>query len=218
MFICEVTNRRTARTRASIGIDQSRYPQWQEFPLDWKLPVTDALNERRTVWVDSLPQWPEEYPRLSKVDFEYPVRTFIVAPILRLNNTVACIGLFSKIDILPDEGIDLLLETIAHLISLHIFRQNRERRKQGSKNISSLTDRQVQILAHIANRMTNIEIAEIMGYSESTIRQETIRIFDKLEGSGRNEARTYFNANKARLGIESESSDSLNSTTKELTR
>lgn len=201
VWISEVTNRKTVRARASFGVDQKLFSEWQEFPLDWKLPVTDALIEKRLVWIDSLPEWPEAYPLLKGVMYDLPVRTQIVIPILRFNAPVACIGIVSDKLITPDEELDLFFRTIANLISLHLFRQARDRKKLESPNVTSLTDRQVQILAYIAEKRTNIEIADIMGYSESTIRQETIRIFEKLQVNGRNEARKYFLENRERLGI-----------------
>ena len=192
VWIAEVTNRKTVRARASHGVNQKTFRQWQEFPLEWKLPVTDALTEKRLVWIDSLPDWPEEYPLLQGVNYDAPIRTQIVIPILRFNAPVACIGIASVKQITPDDELAIFFTTIANLISLHLFRQARDRKKLESPNVTSLTDRQVQILAYIAEKRTNIEIADIMGYSESTIRQETIRIFEKLQVDGRNEARKYF--------------------------
>ncbi len=200
-WLSNLTSRETVRARASFGVDQTLYSDWQEFPLDWKLPVTDALVEKRIVWINSLPEWPVEYPLLKDVKFSTELRTQIVVPIFRLENCVGCLGIVSETSLSPDEEIDLFLQTISHLISLHIYRQSRDRKKLESPNVTSLTDRQVQILAHIAEKRTNIEIADIMGYSESTIRQETIRIFEKLQLAGRNEARIYFLENKERFGI-----------------
>ena len=200
-FISEITPRKTARARASFGVDQTQFADWQEFPLDWKLPVTDALVEKRIVWINSLPNWPDEYPLLAGVSYPPNMRTMIVVPISRAKCTVACLGITSSQILSPDEEIDIVLETIANVISLHIYRQTRERRKLESPNVSSLTDRQVQILVHIAEKRTNNDIADIMGYSESTIRQETIRIFEKLQVSGRNEARSYFLKSKKRFGL-----------------
>ena len=201
VWISEVTNRKTVRARASFGVDQKLFSKWQEFPLEWKLPVTDALTEKRLVWIDSLPQWPDEYPLLHGVSYSTDVKTQIVVPILRFNAPVACIGIVSDKQITPDDELGIFFQTIANLISLHLFRQARDRKKLESPNVTSLTDRQVQILAHIAEKRTNIEIADIMGYSESTIRQETIRIFEKLQVNGRNEARKYFLENKECLGM-----------------
>jgi DNA-binding NarL/FixJ family response regulator len=53
---------------------------------------------------------------------------------------------------------------------------------------SELTERQLVILQLISEDRTNTSISELLGYSESTIRQETIKIFAKLQCSGRHEA------------------------------
>lgn len=52
----------------------------------------------------------------------------------------------------------------------------------------SLTERQEVILKLISEGRTNGDIAEILGYSESLIRQETIRIYAILRCNGRQEA------------------------------
>jgi DNA-binding CsgD family transcriptional regulator len=44
------------------------------------------------------------------------------------------------------------------------------------------------ILKLISENRTNILISELLGYSESTIRQETIKIYAKLGCNGREEA------------------------------
>lgn len=200
-WMSELTNRKTVRARASYGIDQKLYSDWQEFPLEWKLPVSDALTQNRMVWINSLPDWTDEYPMLKEVKFETPARTQIIVPILRFNSPIASLGIGSSDQLVPDEELELLFRTIANLISLHIFRQSRDRKKLESPSVESLSDRQIQILLHIAEKRTNVEIADLMGYSESTIRQETIRIFEKLQVNGRNEARNYFIQNKERFGF-----------------
>jgi DNA-binding CsgD family transcriptional regulator len=128
---------------------------------------------------------------------------------------VGCLGILSEKNLNPDQEIDLFLQTLSHLISLHVYRKERERAKKESPNVTSLTDRQVEILKHISEKKTNIEIADIMGYSESTIRQETIRIFEKLHLNGRNEARRYFLANKERFGISARSKGDVPSSREE---
>jgi len=40
--------------------------------------------------------------------------------------------------------------------------------------------------------MTNAKIAESLGFSESTIRQDTIQIYRKMGAAGRDEARQQF--------------------------
>ena len=53
---------------------------------------------------------------------------------------------------------------------------------------TALTQRQQLILKLISENRTNASIADMLGYSESLIRQETIRIYDFLDCSGRHEA------------------------------
>lgn len=49
-----------------------------------------------------------------------------------------------------------------------------------SKASHELTPRQMQILQHMADGKTNASIARLIGFSESTVRQETIDIYRKL--------------------------------------
>lgn len=55
-------------------------------------------------------------------------------------------------------------------------------------SIQELTSRQVKIIKLIAEGMTNAEIAKVVLLSESTVRQETIRIFRILKCHSRSEA------------------------------
>ena len=57
---------------------------------------------------------------------------------------------------------------------------------------SKLTDRQEVILKLISEGRTNGDIADVLGYSESLIRQETIRIYAHLGCSGRAEAASIY--------------------------
>ena len=207
-WICEITNRDTVRARASFGVDQSQFSQWQEFPLDWRLPVSDALREQRFLWINTLPHWPEEYTTLHQVNLSPEIKSMIVIPVLRVGNSNGCIGFFSNQALNPDVELELMLRTVTNLVSLQITRQ-KNRKTVDSASVNSLTDRQLHILSLISQKLTNGEIAEQMGYSESTIRQETMRIFDKLQVQGRHEARTYFEANKIKLGFTSKSNTPL---------
>ena len=62
--------------------------------------------------------------------------------------------------------------------------------RQGSAEASpeDLTDRQLSILQQISEGKTNAEIAVNLFLSQSTIRQETIKIYTSLSVSGRSEA------------------------------
>lgn len=65
-----------------------------------------------------------------------------------------------------------------------------------------LTERQELILKLISEGRTNGDIADVLGYSESLIRQETIRIYAHLGCSGRSEATSIFRSMKIDSGLE----------------
>jgi len=52
---------------------------------------------------------------------------------------------------------------------------------------SSLSPRQNKIIEHLRRGRTNAEIANELGYSESLIRQETVKIYRTLNITGRKE-------------------------------
>ena len=60
--------------------------------------------------------------------------------------------------------------------------------EDGAVAVQELTSRQVKIIKLMADGLTNAEIAKIVLLSESTVRQETIRIFRILKCHNRGEA------------------------------
>jgi DNA-binding CsgD family transcriptional regulator len=73
--------------------------------------------------------------------------------------------------------------------------------------IHALTARQTRILHLLADGLTNPQIAARIGFSDSTVRQETMAIYRFLGASGRREASRL----AALRGLLSEESDILNS-------
>ncbi len=79
-------------------------------------------------------------------------------------------------------------------VYLSFMQDRRELTADGSRSRSSsgmsgtLTPRQLTILRLLSENMKNREIAFTIGYSESTVRIETIEIYQKLGVNGRHEA------------------------------
>ena len=87
------------------------------------------------------------------------------------------------------------LDALILLINTTLARklENGKQKQLGRSSVSttgqdSLTERQEVVLKLISEGRTNGDIAEILGYSESLIRQETIRIYALLKCNGRQEA------------------------------
>ncbi len=89
------------------------------------------------------------------------------------------------------------VEQISSAISLYIALrfldslEVRESSRSGQNGSALLTQRQQEVLSGITMKMTNNMIAKDLGYSVSTIRHETMRIFEALGVSDRLEAAAF---------------------------
>ena len=178
-------------------------PNGNLFNLSDKYPSTDTLRYRRTTWINTLPEWGDDYPRFKEFPYTTGAKSFICFPIEKASTPVAALGVFSRNDILPNAEIESFLKAVGSVFSMHMFRQNTN--KPGPTKIPvnhltpriesthrDLTERQQVILRLISENRTNLEIGEFLGYSESTIRQEIVSIFAKLNCTGRKEAAAIY--------------------------
>lgn len=200
IFVSSLSEHNEVEMVGQFGIDPEI---WQAYPegtsVFEKYPITDAMRNRKTVWINTLPEWGEEYPLLEPYAFPGRERSFICLAIEKCATPVAVVGIFALPVIEIDGEIDAFLGTIANLLSLYLFGEEQSPSKERSSRDRSLplralqtnsvlTERQMLILKLISENRTNVMISERLGYSESTIRQETIKIYAKLGCNGREEA------------------------------
>ena len=178
-------------------------PQHGVYNLNEKYPSTDTLLHRRTTWINTLPDFGDDYPLLKEFPYTTGAKSFICIPIEKADTPVAALGVFSRDVIHPNAEIESFLTAVGSVFSMYLFSQDSKVHKvQGigkthtppevGSTASELTERQHVILRLISENLTNLAISEHLGYSESTIRQETIKIFAKLGCSGRHEAALIF--------------------------
>lgn len=175
----------------------------QQYPVAYNLndryPTTDTLRNRATTFVNTLPDWGDDYPMLENLHYTTGAKSYICIPIERTGTPVAALGVFSRDVISPNVEIEAFLKAVGSVFSMHLFRQdvrNSKVKMVAAKYAPSrvqssgpdLTERQQVILRLISEDRTNLVIGELLGYSESTIRQETIKIYAKLGCTGRIEA------------------------------
>lgn len=167
------------------------------------MPMADSISRRETIWITTLPSWGDGYEKLSNLNYPYQDKTFICWPIEQSGKPCASIGIFCKDEVNPDVELDSFLKAVSNALSLYFFRPHkkekifriasrRKNRRENGSNHSELTERQLVILKMISEASTNIAIAQALGYSESTIRQETMKIYSKLGCMGRAEAATIY--------------------------
>jgi DNA-binding CsgD family transcriptional regulator len=204
-FICELNDDNLIETLGVYGVDKGlkiEYPDLYSF--NEKLPVPDAMRNRKVVWINGLPEWPNEYPALKDMPPVGSAKTFVCFPIEKSGTPVAAFGIFCVSEIEPSSEVESFLRAIGYVISLHLYQSkisigsNNTKGKQTgvmpavSIEHKEMTDRQLLILKMMSEGRTNIVISELLGYSESTVRQETIKIFAKLGCSGREEASVIY--------------------------
>jgi DNA-binding NarL/FixJ family response regulator len=73
------------------------------------------------------------------------------------------------------------LTNIIEELTTYLTTNIRPRNKPTFITNDALTDRQLEVLNCLGQRMTNQQIARRIGYSESTVRQETMHIYRFLD-------------------------------------
>lgn len=206
----EIDHNGHAIPHTSFGIDIiDKNGDRPTFAISERTPFTDAIRENRIIWIDSLPTWPKQYGNMSRLQLPKDLKTMICCPIDVGGLPIGSLTAFSHAKLEFEEATAQYLEAISLILSNAIRNQTQSRKKSSrdrdelskTENFSfdpseyekPLTERQNLILKLIAEGRTNAAIADVLGYSESLIRQETIKIYAKLGCSGRNEAAQIYN-------------------------
>ena len=199
-FISQVNSENFVENVCRYGISDALHDKYPPiYNLADNFPITDSIRNRKVVWINTLPNWPDDYPALKSLAYDSGDKTFICFPIHKFGSPGAVLGIFCEPIIHPDAETDAFLRAVGNLISLFMYpssaAENSNRRVKSSLNIKdscqlieALSERQKIILRMMSQGDTNQLISLRLGYSDSTIRQETIKIFAMLGCNGRKEA------------------------------
>ena len=210
LLYTEIDQNGQAIPHTSFGIEiTDKNGEQLTFTISERTPFTDAIRENRIIWIDSLPTWPKHYARMANLQLPKNLKTIICCPIDVDGLPIGILTAFSHTKLEFEEATAQYLEAISLILSNAIYNQSQSRRKSSRDREDSsrsetftfdpseyekpLTERQNLILKLITEGRTNAAIADVLGYSESLIRQETIKIYAKLGCSGRNEAAQIYN-------------------------
>ena len=121
-------------------------------------------------------------------------RALVCLPFLKDSTPVGCLVLTVSGDVTEIPDVPGLVPVVGKLGAFYLEHSgvangSRKESKSGSNGTGEdLTKRQIRILEMMAEGMSNVEIAREMLLSESSIRQETVRIYRSLSVGGRAEA------------------------------
>ena len=200
-FIVHSTNRGTVKTSGQFGITKTYGSDWLEFPIDRKVPVTDAIKENKIVWVNTLPYWSEEYRELQNFELDNRSKTFIAVPYSSLKYPKVVLGLFSDRELSPSPVFESLVQILSNLSGIKLD-QDYEKRVDAlieNNKTKNLTRRQKQIVNLLMQENSNPEIADFLGYSISTIKQEISKIYSELGVRNREDLITYLSGFTSQL-------------------
>jgi len=214
-FISLLDNQNSLVVAGRFGISEATSSSYEDrFSLSDHLPITDAIRLRKVVSINSLPHWPQEYATLSATPYMSLEKSFIAFPIERSGTPVAVAAIFFNHEVTLDPEIELFFQSIANVLAMYLFRQpcreNVYKSRLVTEHLSEaqraelgleLTQRQQLILRMVSEGRTNTAIGEMLKYSESTIRQETIKIFSKLGCDGRNEASEIYKDQQTKIHV-----------------
>ena len=157
--------------------------------LSDKRPLSTGARTQKITWAFQ-PTVSEEFPDFVPFDSETPWQCSIALPI----GLVHVYGISFPSDLRGIEGINNYFESIRALLSIYesaleLKNAIGSRTFLEESEVQPLSERQSKILDLLKMGRTNKEIAEVIGYSESLVRHETMIIYKKLRVEGRNQLR-----------------------------
>ncbi len=204
---CQVNESNQFLVTESAGVSTRGSKELATFyDMDEKWPVAETIRHGRIIWINNFSDNRFEYPKLE----EYPIlvgdKSLIIFPVFMLGTPIAAMIITSRLQKEEKDSINLFLTAVSSVFSLYFYRNiNSSRvnvdREGNRKNLPSfdasdhrslLTDRQLVILRLISEERTNRNISEFLGYSESTIRQEIMKIFAKMGCNDRSAAAAMY--------------------------
>ena len=165
---------------------------WKEFDLDVPLPITECVRNRQKIWLNGNEEWELQYPKFKEIWLPPELKTIIDVPLQVEGHPIAAVSFNCQENVPHSAAASSFINAVCGLVG--IYAQNlpefRAARQQGTSR-RVLSRRQNNILNLIREKLTNREIGDELGYSESTIRQETMRIYQILHVNNRREAAAF---------------------------
>lgn len=191
-FLCALKPTGLIEIIGSFSIIDVGIEEWHSINIDEGSPIADAIRLDELVWISDKSDWESLYFESAKLNPVILENSFVALPFETLGSPSGVVGFLGKKNIAPTAEIQSYLWTVAGLVGLYL---SRETTLSGSDEVKItrkfLSRRQNAIVDFLREGLTNQEIAKALGFSESTIRQETMRIYQLLHVSNRKEAAAF---------------------------
>jgi DNA-binding CsgD family transcriptional regulator len=188
VYIGELTETGVVCLLGGFGWDAVQYASFTDFPIQAKLPITEAIRANEVLLMQNSAEFRNEYPLMAEVKTSVEWLSGVVIPVYPIGG----MALYSAKEITMSKSLEVFFVAIGSLLGLYASRLPSSLAEEAvnvKKKIDlpqiPLTDRQFVIAGLLEKGFNNTEIAEAISYSESLIRQETVAIYRKLQVTGR---------------------------------
>lgn len=195
--LLEVAQDASVQVTGWFGFKSDVLEPFERTSLWDELPGSVAIREHRTFTFSHATALDREFPQLNDQGFQ--IGSLVVAPIISAGQAIGACVLISDDGISAADDHASLLESACLILGLYLLSRQHDETTTPTPAVhtrqatpepvpATLTARQRTVLAYLAQHLTNRQIAARMGFSESTIRQETMAIYRFLQVSGRRHA------------------------------
>jgi DNA-binding CsgD family transcriptional regulator len=192
MFEAALDSDGTIRTVGQFGFSAEVMKSWSVSSINEEIPTADALKTNNIIWVADMNGWTSDYPHLAKYEMDWTTKTFIAWPITVRGAHMSVLGLCLDGVEAPTPGLISFFETVGGIFALQLSKSTRVNatalEDEMVTKLNLFTRRQRDAMRLMAEGLTNTQIGIELGFSESTIRQETMRIYEILGATGRADA------------------------------
>ena len=154
----------------------------QERLLDLPIAITDTFRSHlaQDHYISNI-QNDDSLGFIGLPDFAVDFGPLVIAPLRIPSQTFGCVVIFT-LGVAQIENTMNRLRTLRDAVAIHALKDFESLKSADlyANTPSGLTERQMDILHRISLGETNASIARRIGFSESTVRHETIRIFRLL--------------------------------------
>ena len=196
------------KAESSFGLPQEIVNQLTDVQLGEERPIVAGFRSNQFALI-SREDSKEVFPKLHEGNgMPENVASVVLCPILPYG------GFGLALNCVPESNheLEMFFRAVGALATLHFNRLqfagspvSSKSRRSSQNGKGDLTQRQLLIKKLMEDGLTNIAIANEIGYSESLVKQETTVIFSILNVSGRKELLNYSENNE----IESSSHDEV---------
>jgi DNA-binding CsgD family transcriptional regulator len=190
--IFEINTNGTFSITSTFGLMDGIKENFQNVPLSLISPAATAMRENRIIFVETDEQLALEFPDTRSKVYPLALAPSVSVPIRKRGITIGALVLQGKSGSMDAESRDFLY-LVATTIGSHLKPTGETKIEItiASKGVLlglPLTKRESQVQFLMGDGKTNRQISDELGYSESTIRQDAVSMFAKLDVKNRQDA------------------------------